>query len=97
MIPRIYPSTTLKTDYRTVKDATRAELAIVTDGSRGNYLFGAESCIEDEMAYAAWEQANAERIAQGIERGRAGIARGEYIEGADAAIAWAEEERLARG
>lgn len=36
-------------------------------------------------------------LAEGIERGRAGIARGEYLEGADAAIEWAKEERLARG
>lgn len=97
MIPPIYPSTTLKTDFKAVKDATQDEYAIVTDGTRGNYVFGTDPCIENEYAMAAWEEANAERIAQSIERGRAGIARGEYIEGADAAIAWAEEKRLAHG
>ena len=97
MIPPVYPSTTLKTDFKAIKDATRDVYAIITDGTRGNFLFGAESCIENEFAEIAWDEANAERIIEGVERGRAGIARGEYIEGADAAIAWAERERLARG
>ena len=47
MIPPIYPSTTLKTDFKAVKDATQDEYAIVTDGTRGNYVFGTDPCIEN--------------------------------------------------
>lgn len=90
MIPPIYTSTTLKTDLRSVKDATQDTLAIITDGTRGNYLFGSESSIDNDLAELAWEEANAERIIEGIERGREGIAHGEYVIGADAAIALAD-------
>lgn len=97
MIPPIYPSTTLRADMRTIKEATREALAIITGGSKGTYLFGSEQSLADEVSSAAWEEANAARIIESVERGRAGIARGEYIEGADAAIAWAEKRRLAHG
>ena len=95
MIPPIFVSSALKTDMRSIKNATSSTLAIITDGNRGNYLFGSEQRLEDEMSEAAWEEANAARIIDGIERGRAGIARGEFVEGAEAAIAWAEKMRLA--
>ena len=96
MIPPIYSSTTLKTDLKAVKEATQDSYAIVTDGSRGNCLFGAEPCIEDEFAMAAWEEANAERIIEGIERGRADFARGAYVIGTDAAIALSNKMRQER-
>ncbi len=96
MIPPIYPSTALKTDLKAVKEATQDKYAIVTDGSRGNFLFGAEPCIEEEFATVAWEEANAERIIEGIERGRADFARGAYVVGTDAAIALSDKMRQER-
>lgn len=97
MIPAIYPSSTLKTDLRKVKDATQDALAIITDGNRGNYLFGSTQAFKDEIAEAAWEAANAERISAGIEQGMADIAHGAFVVGTDAAIALSEKMRLARG
>lgn len=96
MIPAIYPSSTLRSDYRSVKDATKNRLAIVTDGSRGNYLFGSESSFEDELASAAWEESNADRIIAGVERARADFARGAYVVGTDAAIALSNQMRQER-
>ena len=96
MIPPIYPSTTLKTDFKAVKDATQDEYAIITDGTRGNYVFGTDPCIENEYAMAAWEEANAERIIAGIERGRADFARGAYVVGTDAALALSDKMRQER-
>ena len=96
MIPPIFPSTALRADMRVVKDATKDTLAIITGGSKGNYLFGSEKSLEDEISSAAWEEANAERIIESVERGRAGIARGQFVEGTDAAIALSEKIRLER-
>ena len=96
MIPSVYPSTVLKTDFRTAKEATTDAFALVTDGSRGTFLFGSEESLDEEIEASAWEEANAERIIAAIERGRAGIARGEYVVGADNAIALANQMRLER-
>ena len=96
MIPPIYISSMLKTDMRSIKDATEDSLAVITDGSRGNYLFGTESNLEDELSVAAWEEANAERIIAGIERGKADFARGAFVEGVDAAIALSDKMRRER-
>ena len=89
-VPRL-PTTRL----RATDSLAREELGM-------ELLRGASSVQQGEAnsqddAASAWEQANAARIARGVERGRAGIARGEYVEGADDAIAWAEGERLAHG
>lgn len=96
MIPPIYISSALKKDIRSIKEATKDSLAIITDGSRGNYLFGSEPSLEDEVAGAAWEQANAERILESIERGRTDFERGAFVVGTDAAIALSEKMRLER-
>ena len=45
---------------------------------------------------AVWEEANAERIIEGIERGRADFARGAYVIGTDAAIALSNKMRQER-
>ena len=97
MIPPVYASTDLKTDLREVKDATREHIGVITENGRGRYIFGYAPAFEDEINTAAWEEANAERIIESIERGMADIARGDYVVGADAAIALAEKMRLARG
>lgn len=94
MIPPIYPSTTLRAEMRTIKEATRDALAIITGGSKGTYLFGSEQSLADEVTSAAWDEANAARIIESVERGRADFARGAFVEGTDAAIALSEKMRL---
>lgn len=91
-----YPSTALRTQFREIKDLTKDQLAIITEGSKGSYVFGSEQAFEDEIAAEARNAAYARRIAAGIEAGRADIARGDFVVGADAAIAQAEELRLPR-
>lgn len=92
----VYPTSDLKTCFREVKDATRNELAVITEGGRGRYVFGSEEAYENMINSAAWEEANAELIITGIETAMAQFERGEFIEGLEEGIAYSEKLRLER-
>lgn len=94
MIPAVIPSTDLKTRLRSVKDTTADSLAIITENGRGRFIFGSRAAIDHEAEMAAWEEANAERIIMAVERGRDEIARGDFIDGTDAMIAYSEQLRM---
>lgn len=97
MIPPVYASTDLKTSFREVKDAASDTLTVITENGRGRYVFSSAAAYANDISSAAWEEANEERLAMGIEQGRADFARGAFVVGTDAAIALSEKMRLARG
>ncbi len=90
---RTFPSTMLRTDLSTAKEAARHAETIITDKSNTHYVFASEDVFAHTIERAATEAAYAERMARGIRRARAGIEHGEYVVGADAAIAEAERRR----
>ena len=92
----VFSTTDLRTNYREVKDATREELAIITEGGRGQYAFGSEEAFYAELDSAAWEEANAERILMGIDLAMTQFERGSYVEGLEEGIAYSEHLRLSR-
>ena len=93
----VYPTTALKTQLREIKNLTTDGLALITEGGRGSFVFGSERALDEELAAEARGAAYARRMAAGIEAGRADIACGDFVVGAEAAIARAEEMRLTHG
>ena len=91
------PSSELRSKLGEVKQAARNEPVVVTNGGSTNYLFMSEESYEREMRKAAEEAAYAERMARCIKRAREGIARGEYVVGAEEAIRAADRLRTTHG
>jgi len=96
-MPQVFPSTALRSSQAAVKQAANIEPAIITDGSNLHFLFLSErdyaERIKREKEMAAYEA----RMARGIERAKAGIARGEYVIGAEEAVAKARALGHAHG
>ena len=93
----IFPSTALRADQAAVKRAADQEHAIVTDNNGQHYLFFSEGDFDQTLSREAAEAAYIARIEHRIERSRRGIAHGEFVVGAEAAIAKAKQIRAARG
>lgn len=92
-----YPSTALRASQAEVKQAAQEQKVIITDNGGRIYYFLTEESYDDALLRAAEGAAYAERMSCSIRRARAGIARGECVEGADAAIAAVRELRAGRG
>ena len=88
---QIFPSTALRSSQTEVKRAACNEPAVITDGSNLHYLFLSEQDYEARLRREEEIAAYEERMARGIERAKAGIARGQYVVGAEAAIKRANE------
>lgn len=89
----IFPSTALRSDQVAVKKAAQNEPVIITDNNGQYYLFSSEAAFNERLHVEAEEAAYEARMARGIRRAREGIARGEYVVGAEAAIAAAQHMR----
>lgn len=89
----IYPITALQKKTAEVKAAAQEDVVRITENGAGAYIFATEEVYEQKIQEAVEEAVYIARIADAIERGRADIAAGRYIEGSDAA--WAEIERRA--
>ena len=89
----IYPITALQKKTAEVKSAADRGVVRITENGAGAYVFCSEAVfaktIEDAINAAIEEV----MIANAIERGRADLTAGRYIDGSDAA--WAEIERRA--
>lgn len=83
----VFPSTALRADQASVKRAAENEPVIITDNNSQHYIFCSESAFDRIVQSEAEQAAYAARMARAIRRARSGIARGEYVVGADAAIA----------
>lgn len=77
----IYSSSALKTNQREIKDIALKEIVHITENGNGAFIFCSEELFQKKLQEAADEAAYEARMAYVIERGRAQIARGEYVEG----------------
>ena len=89
-MPIIFPSTELRSNQAEIKRAAKKAPVIITDNNNHHYLFMSETEYEHRLQNEAKEAAYAARMAHGIRRAREGIAHGEYVVGAEAAIAKAQ-------
>ena len=97
MLPPVFPSTALRTRQAEVKRAADAQEVLITDNGSQNYAFASERVLADTLNDAEWDADFTEHVAERIRRGMEEIERGEYIVGADAAIAEIRRRRAARG
>lgn len=93
----IYSSAALKTRQREVKDAALKDVVHITENGNGAFVFCSEEIFERKIREAAESAAYEERMRLIVERGRADVAEGRYVEGVDAAMARIRELRGARG
>ena len=89
----IFPSTALRANQVAVKRAAKDKPVVITDNNDQNYVFCSEEAFAQRLRREAEEAAYAARMAHGIRRARQEISRGEYVEGAEAAIAQAQVMR----
>lgn len=92
-----FPSTMLRTDQRAVKDAASAEPVLVTNKDNRNLVLCGLERFRESLDRRREERAFDDRVMEAVERGRRGIAAGEYVIGIEAAIAESERMRLANG
>lgn len=83
----IYSSAALKTRQREIKDIAMKEVVHITENGNGAFIFCSEEVFEKELRNAAEQAAYEARLIDTIERGRAEIAAGRYIEGLDEGLA----------
>lgn len=83
----IYSSAALKTRQREIKDIAMKEVVHITENGNGAFIFCSEEVFEKELRNAAEQAAYEARLIDTIERGRADIAAGRYIEGLDEGLA----------
>ena len=92
-----FPSTMLRTDQRAVKDAASAEPVLVTNKDNRHLVLCGLERFRESLDRRREERAIDDRVMEAVERGRRGIAAGEYVIGIEAAIAESERMRLANG
>ncbi|MBQ9005237.1 MAG: hypothetical protein IJ092_02565 [Atopobiaceae bacterium] len=93
-----FPSSSLKTNQREVKDAALSEPVLVTDSDNQNYLFGNVQALTRATSNFMEEVSYERRILFGAIRGSISIARGDYISGTfEEVMAEMERRRLANG
>lgn len=81
----IYPVSALQKRQSDVKRAAQDHVVRITENGVGAYVFCSEAMFERHMAEVAERAAYEERLAMGIERGRADFNAGRVIRGVDAA------------
>ncbi len=93
----IFSSSALKTNQREIKDIALKEIVHITENGNGAFIFCSEELFQKKLQEAADNAAYEARMAYVIERGRAEVARGEYVEGTDAAFKELEKRWAANG
>lgn len=93
----IFSSSALKTNQREIKDIALKEIVHITENGNGAFIFCSEELFQKKLQEAADDAAYEARMAYIIERGRAEVARGEYIEGTDEAFKELEKRWEANG
>ena len=88
----IYPITALQKKTAEVKEAARHDVIRITENGIGAFVFASEEVYEKQLREAASAAVEEALIAQEIERGRADIASGRFVVGAEA---WDEIEKRA--
>lgn len=83
----IYPVSALQKRQGDVKRAAQDHIVRITENGVGAYVFCSEAMFEQRMTEVAEQAAYEERLAMGIERGRADYAAGRVVHGVDAARA----------
>lgn len=83
----IYPVSALQKRQGDVKQAAKDHLVRITENGVGAYVFCSEAVFEQRMAEVAEQAAYEERVAMGIERGRADYAEGRFVCGVEEARA----------
>lgn len=81
----IFPVSALQKKKSDVKRAAQDHLVRITENGVGAYVFCSEEIFERALAEAAEQAAYEERLAFGIERGRADYQAGRVVEGVEAA------------
>ena len=92
-----FPATMLRSDQRAVKDVAAEQPVLITGSDSRNLMFGGLGGLGRRILDQREESAYEDRIYEAVERARAGIARGEYVVGIEAAVAESERMRLAHG
>lgn len=93
----IYSSAALKTRQREVKDAARSGVVHITENGNGAFVLMSEEIFQRQLDEAAERAAYAERMRTTINRGRADIAGGHFVEGLDDFIASMNERTQTDG
>jgi 1-acyl-sn-glycerol-3-phosphate acyltransferase len=88
-----FPVTRDSADRTAVKRAAKNETVVITDNNDQHYLFCSEEVFDRRLRQEAEEAAYAARMARGIRRAKESISRGEFVVGAEAAIAEAQRLR----
>ena len=93
----IYSATALRDHPREVKQAARERLVRSTENGNGAYVFCSEEVFQREVDDAVERALYAQRVSDAIDRGRADIAAGRYVEGIEAAKAAVADKQASRG
>ena len=93
----IYSATALRDHPREVKQAARERLVRITENGNGAYVFCSEEVFQREGDDAVERALYARRVSDAIDRGRADIAAGQYVEGIEAAKAAVASRRASSG
>ncbi len=92
-MPAVFPSTTLRSNQLAVKRAAKDGPVIITDNNDQYYFFCSEEAFARQLRKEAEQAAYSARMAHGIRRAKEEISRGEFVVGAEAAIAQARRIR----
>ena len=95
----IYSSAALKTRQREIKDVARSQVVHITEnGNATAFVLMSEEVYKRKNLREAAERASYEaRVASVVERGRADIEAGRFVEGTAAALAEIEQQAALRG
>ena len=93
----IYSATALRDHPREVKQAARERLVRITENGNGAYVFCSEEVFQREVDDAVERALYAQRVSDAIDRGRADIAAGRFVEGIEAAKAAVASKRASHG
>lgn len=93
----IYSSAALKTRQREIKDVARSQVVHITENGNAAFVLMSEEVYEKNLREAAERASYEARVASVVERGRADIEAGRFVEGTAAALAEIERRAALRG
>ena len=93
----IYSATALRDHTLEVKQAARERLVRITENGNGAYVFCSEEVFQREVDDAVERALYAQRVSDAIDRGRADIAAGRYVEFFYVVKASVADKRASRG
>lgn len=93
----IYSSAALKTRQREIKDVARSQVVHITENGNAAFVLMSEEVYEKNLREAAERASYEARAASVVERGRADIEAGRFVEGTAAALAEIERRAALRG